>query len=229
MTKKINLNDSKLWQSLNWDEKEIHPNLKRTDGQVNIARANRIKADNKIWLDNITKANNDPEKKARRKASMPDQSGENNPFYNRTHSEKTKKNISEKKKGTPAHNKGTKHTDDALEKMRKPRSKKGVQNIRQGITNRDKNPKNFSDCTHCGMVKINNSNYTKAHGDACWLKGKIIVGYTKETVVLQSNNIVDLEKQGYNIPMIKDRIKVGERYQYKGMYWKLENISHNHH
>jgi ssDNA-binding Zn-finger/Zn-ribbon topoisomerase 1 len=46
MSKKIDLSNSKMWQSLDWDEKEVHPNLKRTDAQVNRTRANRLKGDN---------------------------------------------------------------------------------------------------------------------------------------------------------------------------------------
>jgi len=46
MTKKIDLSDSKMWQSLDWDEKEIHPDLKKTDTQVNRARGAYFKRDN---------------------------------------------------------------------------------------------------------------------------------------------------------------------------------------
>jgi hypothetical protein len=44
MSKKIDLQDPSAWQLLDWDEKPVHPNLKRTDAQVNRARANRLKA-----------------------------------------------------------------------------------------------------------------------------------------------------------------------------------------
>lgn len=50
MTKKINLQDSTAWQSLDWDEKEVHPELKRTDAQVNKARGNRLKAENPNFI-----------------------------------------------------------------------------------------------------------------------------------------------------------------------------------
>jgi hypothetical protein len=156
---------------------------------------------------------------------MPDQSGENNPFFGKTHSAKTKAKIGKKKKGSVPVNKGTKHTEDALKKMRKPRSQKGKQNIRKGLEGRWDKPENLSDCPHCGMKSVVNANYKKYHGDACWLKNKTIIGYTKEKVLVSSKDIPDLEKQGYNMPMIKDRIKVGERYQYKNMYWKLEKTA----
>lgn len=158
MTKKINLNDSKMWQSLNWDEKEVHPNLKRTDGQVNIARANRIKADNKKWLENVARANNDPEKKAKRKASMPDQSGKNNPFFGKKHNEKTLKINSEWHKGKIPSNKGSKHKQESLIKMRKPRSEEGKANMR--------GPRQQRTCPHCGKVGAG-GNMGRYHFDNC--------------------------------------------------------------
>lgn len=53
MTKKINLQDSSAWQSLDWDEKEVHPELKRTDAQVNKARGNKLKADNPTFRETM--------------------------------------------------------------------------------------------------------------------------------------------------------------------------------
>jgi uncharacterized DUF497 family protein len=46
MSKKIDLSNSEMWQSLDWDEKEVHPNLKKTDTQVNRARSAYFKRDN---------------------------------------------------------------------------------------------------------------------------------------------------------------------------------------
>jgi len=54
MTKKINLEDASLWQSLDWDEKEVHPNLKRTDAQVNKARGNKLKAQNPKFIETMS-------------------------------------------------------------------------------------------------------------------------------------------------------------------------------
>jgi hypothetical protein len=46
MSKKIDLSNSEMWQSLDWDEKIVHPNLKKTDAQVNRARSAWFKRDN---------------------------------------------------------------------------------------------------------------------------------------------------------------------------------------
>ena len=50
MTKKIDISNNEMWQSLDWDEKEVHPELKRTDAQVNKARGNRLKAENPNFI-----------------------------------------------------------------------------------------------------------------------------------------------------------------------------------
>lgn len=162
MPKKIDLSNSEMWQSLDWDEKEVHPNLKRTDGQVNIARGNRLKANNPEWLELKKKQNSDPNVRAKRKASMPDQTGENNPFFGKTHTEKTRKTISKKKKGCEAHNKGEKHTGDALVKMRKPRSEEGKANMRKPRTK-------MLTCPHCGKTGAS-GNMARYHMDNCKLK-----------------------------------------------------------
>jgi hypothetical protein len=44
-SKKVNLNDKKFWSKVDWSEPIVIPALKKTDAQVNIARANRLKAD----------------------------------------------------------------------------------------------------------------------------------------------------------------------------------------
>jgi hypothetical protein len=43
-SKKINLNDKKIWSEFDWSDPVVPLALKKTDSQVNIARANRLKA-----------------------------------------------------------------------------------------------------------------------------------------------------------------------------------------
>jgi hypothetical protein len=43
-SKKVNINDPAAWANLDWDKPTIPDALKKTDAQVNIARANRLKA-----------------------------------------------------------------------------------------------------------------------------------------------------------------------------------------
>ena len=65
MTSKFNLNDPSAWQSLNWDEKEVHPNLKKTDAKVNRSRSAFFKRDNPEFSETMksvaTERNQDPE------------------------------------------------------------------------------------------------------------------------------------------------------------------------
>lgn len=70
---KIDLTDSSMWQSLDWDEKEVHPNLKRTDRQVNVARANKLKANNPEFRKAMVEA-----KTGKKRLDM---LGENNPAH----------------------------------------------------------------------------------------------------------------------------------------------------
>lgn len=119
---------------------------------------NREKAADPAWLEKVRKNNSDPEVKAKRKASMPDQTGENNPFYGKSHKTETKAKISAKKKGSVPINKGTNHTDEALEKMRKPRSEEGKMNMR--------GPREKRTCPHCGKEGAG-GNMGRYHFDNC--------------------------------------------------------------
>lgn len=61
---KINLNDASAWQSVNWDEKEVHPDLKKTDAKVNRTRSAFFKRDNPEFSDTMSQVaiarNQDP-------------------------------------------------------------------------------------------------------------------------------------------------------------------------
>jgi hypothetical protein len=54
MTKKVDLNNSFAWQSLNWDDKDIHPDLKKSDATVNRARSAFFKRDNPEFSDTMS-------------------------------------------------------------------------------------------------------------------------------------------------------------------------------
>jgi hypothetical protein len=90
--------------------------------------------------------------------SMRDVSGENNSFFGKTHTVETKRKISLKKKGKEPSNKGTNHTQDALEKMRKPRSTEGKANMR--------GPREKKTCPHCGFIGAG-GNMGRYHFDNC--------------------------------------------------------------
>jgi hypothetical protein len=65
MNKKIDLNDSFAWQSLNWDEEEVHPDLKKSDATVNRSRSAFFKRDNHEFSETMSQVaierNQDPE------------------------------------------------------------------------------------------------------------------------------------------------------------------------
>jgi len=62
---KINLNDPQAWSNINWDEKSVHPLLKRSDATVNRSRSALAKRDNPIFSDTMKEVaqerNQDPE------------------------------------------------------------------------------------------------------------------------------------------------------------------------
>lgn len=97
--------------------------------------------------------------KINRKAAMPDQSGINNPFYGQTHTDEVRKIISLKKKGKAPSNKGTQHTQEALEKMSKPRSEEGKANMRKPRSK-------MLTCPHCGKTGAS-GNMARYHMDNC--------------------------------------------------------------
>jgi len=96
---------------------------------------------------------------AKRRASMPDQSGENNSFYGKSHRSETKAAISAKKKGSIAPNKGATHTGEALQKMRKPRSEEGKANMRKPRSK-------MLTCPHCNKTGAS-GNMSRYHMDNC--------------------------------------------------------------
>lgn len=183
-----------------------------------IAIANKEKAKDPKWLAKIRKAAASPETKAKRKESMPDMSGKNNPFYGRTHTKETKKKLSDANSGTVAHNKGTKHTDETKKKMRKPRSEKGKASIKKAVRLSRTKSKNFSDCSHCGLLHISNQNYKKYHGDQCWLKDNVVVAYIDEKILFTYTNTIDIQSE-HSLTDLKGAVKHGHKY--KKMFWKL--------
>ena len=48
MNSRININDPTAWSDLNWDDPTVPDALKRTDQAVNVARANRIRAQDPV-------------------------------------------------------------------------------------------------------------------------------------------------------------------------------------
>jgi|APGre2960657423_1045063.scaffolds.fasta_scaffold20179_6 hypothetical protein len=134
-----------------------------SDSVINHTLANQAKAKDPEWLKLKKIQNADPIIKAKRKASMPDQSGENNPFFGKSHTTEAKTVISKKKKGQVPSNKGTKHKEEDILKMRKPRSEEGKANMRKPRTQ-------MLTCPHCGKTGAS-GNMARYHMDNCKLKG----------------------------------------------------------
>ena len=58
-SKKININDKKAWADLDWDDPVVPEALKKTDGKVAVARANRLTKTTKESIEIQTKKNRD--------------------------------------------------------------------------------------------------------------------------------------------------------------------------
>jgi hypothetical protein len=56
-SKKININDKKAWADLDWDDPVVPEALKKTDGKVAVARANRLTKTTKEFKESVTKKN----------------------------------------------------------------------------------------------------------------------------------------------------------------------------
>ena len=54
--KKINIDDATAWSNIDWDEPVVPEVLKKSDGKINIGRANRLKANNPEVGKKISKA-----------------------------------------------------------------------------------------------------------------------------------------------------------------------------
>ena len=80
---------------------------------------------------------------------------------------------------------------------------------------------NLSDCPHCLMTSIDNANYTRHHGDNCWLKDKVLVGYSDDGKEIIFTSILSIEDYGCSINVIKNKIKKGGKH--KKLFWKLRN------
>lgn len=135
-------------------QSKIH---KLSERQINSTIANRLNRDRNSEA-NRGRAKT-REQIEKRRASMPDQSGENNPFYGKSHKTETKDKISAKKKGCVAPNKGATHTDEALQKMRKPRSEEGKTNMRKPRSK-------MLTCPHCDKTGAS-GNMSRYHMDNC--------------------------------------------------------------
>ena len=111
MKKKINLDDQSLWQDIDWDEAEVPEALKKTDAQVNIARANRLKANNPEFKEKISqsrigkKLTSETIEKLTIKAT------------GKEHTEQTKQKISKKLMGENNPMYGKQFSDEHLKKM----------------------------------------------------------------------------------------------------------------
>jgi hypothetical protein len=57
MNKKIDINNQKAWAELDWDDPVVPEALKKTDGKVAVARANRLTKTTKEFKETVTKKN----------------------------------------------------------------------------------------------------------------------------------------------------------------------------
>ena len=133
---------------------------KKNENDAYIVRNSEL-PNNENWRQAVKKRANDSTVKAKRKAAMPDQSGENNPFYGKTHSEESISKILDNRRTYDGQNNpfyGKKHDKIAIAKMRKPRSEAAKQNMR--------GPREQKTCPYCGAVGAG-GNMTRYHFDNC--------------------------------------------------------------
>jgi hypothetical protein len=62
MAKKIDINNQKDWADLDWDDPVVPEALKKTDGKVAVARANRLTKTTKEFKEKVTKKNREQAK-----------------------------------------------------------------------------------------------------------------------------------------------------------------------
>jgi NUMOD3 motif len=129
-----------------------------TDGQINIAVGNYNKAQDPEWLE---KQRNRSEEWCENisRALTGRMTGELNPFWGKSHDLETRARIAAKKIGKPAPNRGVAHSQESLEKMRKPRSAEARANMRVPR-------KKMLTCPHCNRTGAA-GNMARYHMDNC--------------------------------------------------------------
>ena len=178
---KININDANAWSALDWDEPTIPEALKKTDAQVNVGRANRIKGLQKrgVPLPEETKAKMSASHMGIAKPRTAEHSaklsaatkGRKSPNKDKPMSAETKAKVSATKTGVSqseehkakiaAAKKGTFLSEETKAKI--GAANKGKPSPKKGL------PKPKLTCPHCGQ-EGGNSQMKRYHMDNCKLK-----------------------------------------------------------
>jgi hypothetical protein len=204
--KKINLDDPNAWSQIDWDEPAIPEALKKTDAQVNIGRANRLKSDhirektkatwqdpayrakmadvyaNRVegeWLDNITRANQWENK-----------------------SEDAKRNILASRENLK--------TDDDFQQAVKDRTATETwkKANKEASLTKWKDPKNKPACGYCS--KVLTANTFNRHMQKClFTKGKVVtyIGTDPQFIYPTEESLRD---DGFDIDRIKQIINTSK-------------------
>jgi hypothetical protein len=91
--------------------------------------------------------------------------------------------------------------------------------VKKGCEGRWDKEENLTTCPHCGS-KVDNANYTRHHGDVCWLKGKIIASYINNKKEATYSTYADLADAGFFLMRVKECVRT-PRKKNAGRTWKL--------
>lgn len=112
----------------------------------------------------------DPEFRASVTSSMSERgklkTGDKNPFFGKTHSEETKRKLSENMTGENSHLFGKKRPDHSEKMKVVMKGKSKSQEHKDNIARTWKQSRIMITCEHCGMVTTKSMN-TRWHGDKC--------------------------------------------------------------
>lgn len=176
MKKKINIDDPKAWQELDWDDPVIPELLKRTDQTVNVARANRIKALDPKFRKKISEVHKGKieteetrQKKSKshigKKFSAKHKANMSKSQAGKIVSDETRKKQSITRKGVPKSEEFKKQV--SLTTRGRPQSAEHTRKISEATKGRQM-PK--QECPYCNKI-CDIGNYSKWHGDKCKHKG----------------------------------------------------------
>ena len=240
---KINIDDPKAWAALDWDEPTVPEALKKTDSAINRGRANRLKAANPEFAKKFQGENNHNFGKTgelspnygkpgnfhrhseeTKKILSESHKGEKNSMFGKTHSEETKKILSEKNSGEKSVWYGKHHTEEtkikqSLAAKGKPKTDEWKIALKKGAAIRASIDENNSTCPHCQQT-VYNANFTRFHGDKCWMKGKIIACYENNKKEATYSSVPELEAAGFFLMRVKECVRTPGK-KNAGRTWKL--------
>ena len=157
MSKKININDPKEWNELNWDEPIVPEALKRTDSQVNRARINRLRNQSPAMREAVVKNN---EIRVGALNSSWGKFGDAAPFFGHNHDDSNKAAMSHAGEENGMY--GVRLTGELNHMFGETHSDVTKQHLKEMALNRETN----HHCEHCNG-DFTAQAYKQHHGEHC--------------------------------------------------------------